>query len=181
MNPSGEQEPDPGSQQPGRTAAQHSRDPSLSLSYLSHESLFGNSQHSPPIEQSVGVSPCDNGSILLSPTADGSILVSPTTEGSIIVSPSMEMVTPTTDGSIIVSRSGGEVDSSPGEKSRGSTQFVKDGNLVTIVQTTDTSQVIGHDSVIVTVSGTNDHMFPNNETTNSNNQRYGEVQILAHL
>jgi hypothetical protein len=78
----------------------------------------------------------------------------------------------------------------------------KDGNLVRIVQTTDSSQVIGRDSVIVTVSGSNHtlwdphHQQQAHNQTNVNNshsastnhllQHCGpsdnnEVQILAHL
>lgn len=51
----------------------------------------------------------------------------------------------------------------------------KDGNLVRIVQTTDSSQVIGRDSVIVTVSGSNQTLWDqslqhaNNQHNNSNN------------
>ena len=83
----------------------------------------------------------------------------------------------------------------------------KDGNLVRIVQTTDSSQVIGRDSVIVTVSGSNhntlwDHQHQQTQQINHNHanvnshsastnhshlQHCGpsdnsnEVQILAHL
>jgi hypothetical protein len=85
----------------------------------------------------------------------------------------------------------------------------KDGNLVRIVQTTDSSQVIGRNSVIVTVSGSNHSLWEqslhnavnnnanvnaNTNTTVTNNSHHSgnaqspssglennEVQILAHL
>jgi len=65
----------------------------------------------------------------------------------------------------------------------------KDGNMVRIVQTTDSSQVIGRDSVIVTVSGSNQSLWdpslqPAQQTSHHHQSQQcpnGEVQILAHL
>lgn len=54
----------------------------------------------------------------------------------------------------------------------------KDDNTVTIVQTTDSSQVIGSDAVVVTVSGSNSNYVtaPSQPTSND-----AEISVLAHL
>ncbi|CAG0879840.1 unnamed protein product [Darwinula stevensoni] len=112
----------------------HSRDPSLSLSLLSHESLFGNPQQSPPSGNVVSIrSICED-------------------EAKLVPGPV------------------GDLDAN-GRK-------CKDGNLVTIVQTTDSSQVIGQESVIVTVSGSHQPLSP---CQSSPGHTWGEVQVLAHL
>ncbi|KAK7081559.1 hypothetical protein SK128_006938 [Halocaridina rubra] len=54
----------------------------------------------------------------------------------------------------------------------------RDDNTVTIVQTTDSSQVIGSDTVVVTVSGSHSNYI---NTPSQNPSNDAEISVLAHL
>ncbi|XP_013792719.1 uncharacterized protein LOC106476617 [Limulus polyphemus] len=136
-----------------RANASHSRNPSLTLSFLSHESLFVDSNHSRPIEQSQS-------------------------------NQVAELRTPCGESRNY------ELDESPVSQTESQHDTIRtmwdcgeqsvrknvDINRVTIVQTTDSSQVLNQDAVIVSVNG---QSLRSPVSPSSGNQ--GEVQILAHV
>ncbi|GIY51469.1 uncharacterized protein CEXT_468641 [Caerostris extrusa] len=115
-------------------ATSHSRNPSLSLSFLSHESLFLDSGHSRPAAQQDPVH-------FTSPSGDSVV-----------------------GGLSDDSRDGSTWDRGPWKP------LPRDVNAVTIVQTTDSSQVLNRDAVILSV--------PGREVPQVSQ---GEVRILAHV
>ncbi|XP_054716304.1 uncharacterized protein LOC129225817 [Uloborus diversus] len=123
----------------------HSRNPSLSLSFLSHESLFLDSGHSRPQDPAVH-----------------------------FTSPSGE-----SQNSVV----GGLSDESPPSRDGGSSPWggawkprPHDVNAVTIVQTTDSSEVLNRDTVILSVPGREISPDVGGCSTSA-----GEVRILAHV
>ncbi|KFM58642.1 hypothetical protein X975_18579, partial [Stegodyphus mimosarum] len=132
-------------QQQPPLASSHSRNPSLSLSFLSHESLFLDSGHSRPTVQ------------------DPVHFTSPSGESQNSVVAGLSDDSPP-------SRDGG---SSTWGRGSSWKPHLHDVNAVTIVQTTDSSQVLNRDTVILTVPG---REVPENPSTS-----VGEVRILAHV
>ncbi|GBL91432.1 hypothetical protein AVEN_136931-1 [Araneus ventricosus] len=124
-------------------ATSHSRNPSLSLSFLSHESLFLDSGHSRPAAAQDPVH-------FTSPSGDSVVggLSDDSRDG----------------GSSTWDRGGGPWKPLP-----------HDVNAVTIVQTTDSSQVLNRDTASVILS------VPGREVPQMNGGSAGEVRILAHV
>ncbi|ODM90483.1 hypothetical protein Ocin01_16200 [Orchesella cincta] len=113
----------------------HSRDPSL-LSYLSQQSV-------------------DNMSVVSGHVANLQSVGNPATTTATVVTV-VQAVSVGMDiglGSTLYDEDGKGLPSLEDDKGYDPERDNKDGNLVRIVQTTDSSQVIGRDSVIVTVSG----------------------------
>ncbi|CAL1280002.1 unnamed protein product, partial [Larinioides sclopetarius] len=124
-------------------ATSHSRNPSLSLSFLSHESLFLDSGHSRPAAAQDPVH-------FTSPSGDSVVggLSDDSRDG----------------GSSTWDRGGGPWKPLP-----------HDVNAVTIVQTTDSSQVLNRDTASVILS------VPGREVPQMSGGSAGEVRILAHV
>ncbi|GFS87285.1 transposable element Tcb2 transposase [Trichonephila clavipes] len=122
-------------------ATSHSRNPSLSLSFLSHESLFLDSGHSRPVATQDPVH-------FTSPSGDSVVggLSDDSRDG----------------GSSTWDRGGGPWKPLP-----------HDVNAVTIVQTTDSSQVLNRDAAVIL-------SVPGREVPQMSNSS-GEVRILAHV
>lgn len=163
-----------------QSSCNHSRNASLSLSYLSHESLFGDSMHSRQPNQNSIVTVVETHPNVGSEMANNTI--------------SSRSSEDSNNGALQISRielvpgkGQKESTSERGDSTSGSVVKGLDVNMVTIVQTTDSSQVLNQDSVIVTVSGrqNNDTLqtTPINDsgTTIECRQNGGEVEILAHL
>lgn len=134
-------------QQPAM-ASSHSRNPSLSLSFLSHESLFLDSGHSRPTQP------------------DNVHFTSPSGESQNSVVGGLSDESP-------ASRDGGGCRTTTSASwGRGTTWKPHDVNAVTIVQTTDCSQVLNRDTVILSVPG---------RDIDCSTSAAGEVRILAHV
>ncbi|XP_042913616.2 uncharacterized protein [Parasteatoda tepidariorum] len=131
--------------QPTVLTTSHSRNPSLSLSFLSHESLFLDSGHSRPANQQ-----------------DPVHFTSPSGESQNSVVAGLSDDSPPSTG---LSSTWG----------RGWKPHHHDINAVTIVQTTDSSQVLNRDTVILSVPG---REVPDLGNTSAS---AGEVRILAHV
>lgn len=132
------------SQQPVM-ASSHSRNPSLSLSFLSHESLFLDSGHSRPTQ------------------ADNVHFTSPSGESQNSVVGGLSDESPASRENCGVSSWGRSGSWKP---------HSHDVNAVTIVQTTDCSQVLNRDTVILSVPG---------RDIDCSTSAAGEVRILAHV
>ncbi|XP_022239344.1 uncharacterized protein LOC111085370 isoform X2 [Limulus polyphemus] len=129
----------------------HSRNLSLSLSFLSHESLFVDSSHSPrPTDLSVS-----------------------TQVAQTVTTPSGQSRNSANCNSL-VTQMGSQIsiNQTGCDSTEQNIRKTMDVNRVTIVQTTDSSQVVTQDAVIVSVNGS--PVAPS-----SVNQ--GDVQILAHV
>ena len=174
------------------SAAVHSRDPSC-LSFLSHDSLYSTNSHD---------------SRNRTRNADGSI--SGSGIGSLRVNKDLAEVpgeevliagTNKKDGEVLIAGTSNNVSVHNSNKKNSSSNAAttalskRDGNTVTIVQTTDSSQVIGSQSVIVTVSG-NESENPVNRRLQQTPRRQQqprdsgvatstatdtEISVLAHL
>ncbi|XP_076366695.1 uncharacterized protein LOC143255238 [Tachypleus tridentatus] len=128
----------------------HSPNASLSLSFLSHESLFVDSCHSRPTDLTVS-----------SQTAQT------------VTTPSGQDRN-CANRSSLVTQMGSQISTNQTVCNRNEQNIRKsmDVNRVTIVQTTDSSQVVTQDAVIVSVNGS---------PVAPSSANHGDVQILAHV
>ncbi|XP_067118561.1 uncharacterized protein [Centruroides vittatus] len=145
----------------------HSRNPSLSLSFLSHESLFVDSNHSRPTD-SANAATSDNTNPVHFTSPSGE------SQNSVVAGLSDESPLATHE---ITSTDIVPVNWRAEDQSLWSLRKNHDINAVTIVQTTDSSQVLNQDTVVVSISGQT--MRSSATTPGSGSQ--GEVQILAHV
>ncbi|XP_018017707.2 transcription factor mef2A [Hyalella azteca] len=203
-------------------AAVHSRDPSC-LSFLSHDSLYSTNSHDSRNRNRNADGSITGGGTLVANkdlvevpaeevlTADdtskkeGEVLIASTSSNVCINN--TNMLTLTNNNNLNINNSVNSNNTNNRLSNNGQTTNnnynnrnagLRDGNTVTIVQTTGSSQVIGNQSVIVTVSG------DETETSNGRNQRFvsprnqhgfgrpqqqsggssaadAEISVLAHL
>ncbi|XP_013784829.1 uncharacterized protein LOC106468923 [Limulus polyphemus] len=136
-----------------RNHTSHSRNASLTLSFLSHESLFVDSNHSRPTD------------------------LTQSSQAAPLTSPSDGSRSSETDESLVLQRET-QIKTYRTTLSNNPQNVRKNNDIhrVTIVQTTDSSHVVNQDAVVVSVNGQTRRTLVSPSTGNQ-----GEVEILAHV